>query len=62
MNQKTFNTWAGVVFAIAFVIHGLRLIKGWDVSIGTYDAPMWASWVAIVVTGCLAYHGLFKKR
>ena len=61
MNQKSFNMYAGVIFLVVAIVHLLRIFNGWGVSIGDFALPMWGSWVAVLITGCLAYHGL-KKR
>jgi len=61
MSQKTFNSLAGFIFLIVLVVHLLRVWNGWTVTIGEFEAPMWASWVGIAIAGCLAYHGLKRK-
>ncbi|MEK7176119.1 MAG: hypothetical protein AAB695_01960 [Patescibacteria group bacterium] len=61
MSQKTFNSIAGLVFLLVAVMHLLRIANGWAVTMGSFDVPMWASWIGVIVAGYLAYHGL-KKR
>jgi len=61
MSQKNFNAFAGFIFLVVLIVHLLRVLNGWAVSIDEFEMPMWASWVAIVLAGCLAYHGLRKK-
>ena len=55
MNQKTFTLTAGVVFSIIAVLHVLRLVFGWQAVIGSWNVPLWISWVAIAASGYLAY-------
>ena len=55
MNQKTFLTVAGSIFAIISVMHLLRAVLGWQAVIGSFTIPMWLSWVAIPVSAFLAY-------
>ena len=43
------------VFLIVGVVHGLRLIYRWDVQIGNFSAPMWASVVALMIASCLSF-------
>ncbi|MBI3273902.1 MAG: hypothetical protein HYZ69_02050 [Candidatus Colwellbacteria bacterium] len=51
------------MFAVVAALHFLRIIFGWSARIGAWDIPMWASWLAVVAAGALAYHGLrLKKR
>jgi hypothetical protein len=57
MDQRTYNTITAVVFLIIAVLHLLRVILGWPARIGGLDIPLWASWLAILVTGGLAYCG-----
>ncbi len=61
MNQKSLNVITGTIFLVIGILHLLRIINTWPVSISTFTVPMWASWVAVLVSGCLAYHGLKKK-
>jgi hypothetical protein len=58
MSQKTFSLVAGVFFLLAAVGHVLRITSGASVVIQDTPIPMWASWVAFVVTGYLAYKAL----
>jgi hypothetical protein len=57
MDQRAYNTITAVVFLIIAVLHLLRIIFGWPARIGGLDIPLWASWLAILVTGGLAYFG-----
>ena len=57
MGQRTYNIVTAVVFLIVAVLHLLRIILGWPARIGGLDIPLWASWLAILVTGGLAYCG-----
>ena len=55
MNQKTFTLTAGVVFSIITGLHVLRLLFRWEAVIGGWDVPLWVSWVALLLSGYLAY-------
>jgi len=66
MNQKSFFLYSGLVFLLIFAGHTLRSIYKWDVAIEGFEIPLWVSWIAIVLSGILAYHafelgGYFKK-
>ena len=54
MNQKTFCTVSGSIFGVIAVMHLARIIRGWPAHIGTFEVPMWLSWVAMAVAGYLA--------
>jgi hypothetical protein len=58
MTTKKYLRVTGLIFLAVFVLHALRLFKGWDAVIGGVVVPMWASYIAIVVAGYLAYRGL----
>lgn len=58
MGQKTFPIVAGAVFAIVALLHLLRIFAGWPVLIGSWAAPMWLSWIAVIVAGGLSCFGL----
>lgn len=55
MKQKTFNLVVGVIFLLIALLHVLRLLWGWEAAIGGWEVPMGLSWVALVVSGYLAY-------
>ena len=57
MDQKAYNTISAVVFLIVGLLHLLRIIFGWPAQIGGLNIPLWVSWLAVVVTGALAYFG-----
>ena len=54
MNQKTFVTVSGSIFGVVAVMHLARIVQGWPAQIGTFEVPMWLSWVAMAVAGFLA--------
>jgi hypothetical protein len=39
------------------LLHLVRIIFGWSAMLGSWSVPMWLSWVALIVTGALAYFG-----
>lgn len=61
MREKSFFGAVSFLFAIVFVVHLLRAINGWDWIIGGWSAPMWLSWVAIIVVGYLGW-AAFRMR
>jgi len=40
------------------MIHLLRIVLELGVIIGETVIPMWWSWIAVIIAGSLAYHGL----
>jgi hypothetical protein len=58
MSQKNFNLLAGAIFAVAALLHLLRLYFGWSAVLGGWTVPMWWSWFGVVITAGLAYFGI----
>ena len=56
--SKTFFLVAGVIFAVVALVHLVRVVMDWSVTIGDWSIPMWVSWIALVVAGGLALLGL----
>ena len=57
------NFYAAVtvlIFAIVAIMHLLRIIKGWSVSIGPHEIPMSASWAGLIVSALLALWGVVQ--
>jgi len=57
LDQKTYNTITATLFLIIAAAHLLRIIFGWPAQIGGLTFPLWASWLALAITGGLAYSG-----
>ena len=57
MTPKGYATTSGIVFLLVAVAHLVRVLVGWDFSVGGWDVPSWASVVAAVVAGYLGWTG-----
>lgn len=62
MTQRTFNRLAGLIFTLVAVLHALRLLLGWGAVIGGWDVPRWVSWIALGLSGYLAYRSFTLKK
>lgn len=62
MKTKSFFTFASTIFLLIAVLHALRLIYGWEAMIGGVAISPWASWIALVVAGLLAWSGFQLAR
>ena len=62
MSQKTFLTVSGTIFGVIALLHLARLLAGWPAHIGTFDVPMWLSWLSVVVAGYLAFSAFRLQR
>ena len=58
MNDNLFHLITGIVFALVALVQALRLYMAWPVLIGGWSAPMWISWIALVVAASLSYFAL----
>ncbi|MBI3619075.1 hypothetical protein HY213_03530 [Candidatus Peregrinibacteria bacterium] len=54
MKQQTYTIVSGLLFALIAIIHLLRALSGWGATLNGWSAPMWMSWVAVIITGVLA--------
>lgn len=62
MNQRAFVLLTSSIFALIALLHALRLIYGWDVTIGQWTVPVWVSAVGFLIAGYLALEGFRLKR
>jgi len=58
LDPTAFARLSGAIFAIVAVLQLLRASAGWPITVGKTDIPLWASWVACVIAGLLAWFGL----
>jgi hypothetical protein len=52
--MKTFTTAAIVVFTLVALVHLLRIVLGWAVTVNGVVIPIWASVVACAIAATLA--------
>jgi len=62
MSQKAFSLIAGVVFGLIALGHVLRIVFNLSFVVQDISVPMWASWIAVVILGSLAYQGFRLAR
>lgn len=55
VSSRTLFFIVGVALAVVALVHFLRLVFGWSVTIGSWSAPMWMSWVAIFAAAFISY-------
>jgi hypothetical protein len=67
--MKAFTTIVVVVFTLAAVLHLLRILRGWEVTIGGVVIPIWVSYVGLLLASGLAFilrreslHGRSKEK
>jgi len=52
--KRPFTSLAAIIFAVVALVHLMRLIYGWVVTIIGADVPMWTSVLGLVIAGGLA--------
>ena len=57
MDAKAYSRVAAVIFAIIAVLQLERAVSGWEITLNGAAIPVWASWLASVVAGALAWLG-----
>jgi len=57
MDQRAYDILTASLFLVVAALHLLRIILGWPAGIGGLAIPLWASWLALIVSGALAYLG-----
>jgi hypothetical protein len=62
MKQRAFVLVTSLIFALIALLHALRLIYGWNVTIGDWTVPVWVSAVGFLIAGYLAFEGFFLNR
>jgi hypothetical protein len=57
MTQRTFFLTAAAVFSLIALLHAVRLLQVWQVTIGGAVVPIWVSWIGLAIAAFLAYEG-----
>jgi ABC-type Fe3+ transport system permease subunit len=53
--MKPFTTIAIAVFALIAVMHILRLVLSWEITVNTVIIPMWVSVLGLIIAAGLAW-------
>ena len=46
---------AAALLGLGALVHALRLLLGWQLIMGGWEAPMWLSGLGVMLAGSLAY-------
>ena len=57
MPRRAYLLVTAVIFSLIALLDLVRIIFGWSAMLDSWSVPMWLSWVALIVTGALAYFG-----
>ena len=53
MNPRPYLVISGILFGLVAILHLLRLVNGWAVTVGPWSAPMWISWMGTLFAALL---------
>ena len=62
MTQRTFSLITAVLFFLIALLHAVRLLRGWQVTIEGAFVPIWISWIGLVIAAYLAYQGFLLSK
>jgi anti-sigma B factor antagonist len=62
MTQRTFSLVTGVLFFLIALLHAVRLLRGWQVTIEGAVVPIWISWIGLAIASFLAYQGFLLSK
>ena len=62
MNQSQYITLSGVIFAIVGLLHLVRVVNDWPLSIGPWEVPLLFSTLAVLLTGFLVFSAWKLRR
>jgi hypothetical protein len=57
MTAENYSRLAGAIFALVAALQLIRALAGWPVTVRDTAVPLWASWIAFVIAGGLAWLG-----
>jgi hypothetical protein len=61
MTAKSYCRLAALIFALVAALQLIRAVSGWPITV-VASIPLWASWVACVIAGVLAWMGFEASR
>ena len=62
MRTDRYAQVSGIVFALIAAAHALRAVLQVPAQVGSFQVPLWISWIAVVVTGSFAAWAFCTSR
>ena len=59
--MKTATKIGVAVFTLVALAHLYRVVMGFEVTVGDWNAPMWVSYLGVVIPGALAFF-IYKEH
>ena len=60
--SNTYLNVSGEIFGLVALLHAARAVAQLPVHVGSFEIPVWASWVAAVVAGSLCVWAFRSRR
>ena len=54
MSEKNYILISAIVFALAALLHLVRLFTHWSLQIGAMTVPLWGSWLGLLIGATLS--------
>jgi hypothetical protein len=51
-----------MLFLLIALLHAVRLLRGWQITIEGAVVPLWVSWIGLAITAYLAWQGFRLAR
>ena len=62
MTQRTFSLVTAMLFLLIALLHAVRLLRGWQITIEGAVVPLWVSWIGLAITAYFAWQGFRLAR
>lgn len=53
---------SGFVFAAIALVQLVRAVNQWSVQIGSFNVPIWASWIVALIAGSLCFWAFMSRQ
>lgn len=61
MTSQSFSRLAAAIFALGALAQLSRALMGFNMMAGSMMVPLWASWIAAILLGLLAWAGFMAQ-
>ncbi len=58
MRRTTFISIATFIFTLVAIFHLARVIFNWSMVLGTWEAPIWISYLGFLILGTMVINGV----
>ena len=62
MTHRTFSLVTAALFSLMALLHAVRILRGWHVTVEGAVMPIWISWIGLAIAAYLAYQGFLLSK